>query len=69
VIYEQHQTKRKTLPEIRHSVRLQNKLSTGAKSKVSSASASSFQGTDTTYILEQFFFGHFTDSEVVFLFK
>jgi hypothetical protein len=56
-------------PEIRHSVRLQNKLFTGAKSKVSSASGSSFQDINTTYILEHFSFGHFTDSEVVFLFE
>jgi hypothetical protein len=57
VIYEPNQPKRKTPPETRHSVRLQNKLSTGVKSKASSVSGSSFQGIDTIYMLDQFPFG------------
>jgi hypothetical protein len=69
VLYEPNQPKRKTPPEIRYSVRLQNKLSTGVKSKVSFASGSSSQGIDTTNLLDQFSFGKFSDSEVVSFFE
>jgi hypothetical protein len=69
VVYEPSQAKRKTPPALRHSAQLQTKLSTGAKSKVSATSDSSFQDIDTNYVLEQFPFGHFTNSEAVSLFE
>jgi hypothetical protein len=65
VLYEPNQPKRKTPPEIRHSVRLQNKLSTSVKSKASFASDFSSQGINNTHLLDQFPFGQFSDSEVV----
>jgi hypothetical protein len=42
VVYEPSQNKRKTPSKVRHSARLQNKLPTGAKSKVPTTSGSSF---------------------------
>jgi hypothetical protein len=68
MVYEPSQSKRKTPPKIRHSARMQNKLSTGAKSKMPPASGLSFRGI-TTNIIDQFPFGQFTDSEVVSLFE